>query len=62
MWHALHWHVLLHFILYTTRTIKVIQSRESVQILEKDSRESKSIEMNHKMKILTVVFMLLLNY
>ena len=27
--------------------------------LEKDSRESKSIEINHKLKILIVVFMLL---
>ena len=31
-------------------------------ILEKDSKESKSIETNHKMKILTVVFMLLFTY
>ena len=30
-------------------------------ILEKDSRESKSIEINHKMKILTVALMLLFN-
>ena len=33
-----------------------------VFILEKDSRESKSIEINQKMKILTVVFMLLFKF
>ena len=31
-------------------------------ILEMGSRESKSIKINHKMKILTVAFMLLFNY
>ena len=31
-------------------------------ILEKDARESNSIEIKHKMKILTVVFMLLFNW
>ena len=33
-----------------------------IYILEKDSRELKSIEINHKIKILAVVFMLLFKF
>ena len=39
----------------------VLCSLAVVFILEKGSRESKSIKINHKMKILTVAFILLFN-